>query len=69
MADASTRLGHSYLGGCPLCPRSFELVVIALDARLAALLAMLPDMLHQHVPHLVPGEQLQPAELDEPAIH
>ena len=69
MADTSTRLGHSYLGGCPLCPQSFEIVVIALDAKLAALLAVLPDMLRQHVPFVAPEEELQPAKLEEPSVH
>ena len=61
------RLAHAYLGGCPICPDSFEIVVIATDPRVAALLAVLPKMLVAHVPN--PAGHADVAELSEPKIH
>ena len=40
MSDTSTRLGHAYLGGCPMCPMSFEIVIIVMDVKMDALLAV-----------------------------
>ena len=68
MAPPSDRSGHAYLGGMPMCPQCFEIVIIALDTQLAALLAVLPNMLRTNIPMFLPREKLEPAQLELPQI-
>ena len=62
-------MGYAYLGGCPYCQQCFEIVLVVTDPNLAALLAVLPGMIRDHVPDLAPDENILPKEMKGPQIH